>query len=457
MQPAVANENNLPEVTINDMTHDGRGIGRHNGKTVFITGALIGEVVRFKRLKRRRKWDEGVAIDVLKTSPERVTPRCAHFLRCGGCTFQHASLAYQRDWKQETLYRELEHVGKVEPVLRQPPVIAEPWHYRRQARLGVRFVIKKEQVLVGFRETNSSRLAELKKCDILHPNVGNLLTDLQDLIGSLSIYDKIAQIEVTIDNSGVVDFNDPCKDKTVLIFRNLAPWSAKDLELLEIFHKKTSCLIYGQSKGPDTVKPLFPSEKASLQYTLKHEIFKKPLKLAFEPGHFVQVNDGINQQLVPLAMEWLALKPGEKALDFFCGLGNFTVGMASQGADVIGIEVSEAMVKQAEKNFALNGFENAKAVAWDLTKPLDMQTLGVAKIDAALIDPPRSGAEEVLPTIASLKPKRLVYVSCNPATLARDLGQLVHTHGFKLERVTMLDMFTHTGHVESMALLTSTK
>ncbi|MBK5970453.1 MULTISPECIES: 23S rRNA (uracil(1939)-C(5))-methyltransferase RlmD [Thiorhodovibrio] len=444
------------EAEIGDLSHDGRGVAHVDGKAVFVQGALAGERVRFRLTRRQRRHDEGEVVEVLSASPDRVTPRCAHFGLCGGCALQHLDPAAQIRMKQEVLAEALRRIGKVSPETWLPPLVAEHWGYRRKARLGVRYVAKKGRVLVGFRERRSSFVADLERCEVLHPAVGERLTELAELIGSLSIRERVAQIEMAQGDGPVV-----------LIFRVLEPPTPGDIELLHAFAARTGLHVYLQPGGIETVAPL-PGQQVELSYALPApdatpvvEPLPTPdINLVFGPNDFTQVNLELNRLMVARALERLDPGPDDRVLDLFCGLGNFTLPIARRAAFVLGVEGDAGLVERARANAEGSGLDDSRvrferadlyteaagedpAAHWPWTRQA---------FDLALIDPPRSGALQVLDPLVATGIRRLVYVSCYPGTLARDAGHLVEHHGFRLVAAGAMDMFPHTAHVESMAV-----
>ncbi len=426
----------LFETRIDALSHDGRGVARIDGKATFIHGALPGEQVLFEYTGRRKNHDEGDVREVLQASPQRVTPGCAHFGQCGGCNLQHLEAAAQIEYKQQSLVDALKHIGKVEAEKLLPPLVnTSPWGYRRKARLGVKHVFKKGKVLVGFRERASAYVAELDSCTVLHPQVGRRLTDLARLIETLSIHNRLPQIEVAMDDR-----------RCVLIFRVLDEPSADDLEKLRAFGAAYGFIIYLQAGGPESVVPL--DQPADLHYALPDF----GLELAFQPTDFTQVNTAINRQMVRQAVDLLQLQADDEVLDLFCGVGNFTLPLATRAAYVTGVEGSEALVQRARGNALRNDLHNLEFHVANLYEALDHASWLQRKYHKALIDPPRSGAQEVLPLLPRLGVQRLVYVSCYPGTLARDAGLLLHEYGYRLRAAGVMDMFPHTAHVESMAV-----
>lgn len=423
---------------IESLSHDGRGIARLDGKTVFVDGALAGETVRYQYTRLHRKYDEGRTLEVLRASPDRVEPGCAHAGICGGCSLMHMAPDAQLRLKQATLAEHFDHFGQLQPATWLAPLTGPLWGYRRKARLGVRHVSKKNKVLVGFREKGSSFLAELERCAVLDARVGDRLAELGELIGGLAAHNRIAQIEVAMDD-----------DHVALVFRNLDPLSPEDVARLVDYGRSHDIWIYQQPGGPDTMTPLWP-DNPQLAYAPE-----PGLQLNFGPGDFTQVNAGINVKMIPHALALLDVQPDDRILDLFCGLGNFTLPLARRVREVVGVEGDASLVRHARDNARLNQLENADFELADLTatalKDYPWARAGFNKI---LLDPPRSGAFEVLHQLADLGAQRIVYVSCNPATLARDAGELVNRHGYVLEAAGVMDMFPHTSHVESIALFT---
>ncbi|MFZ1827454.1 MAG: 23S rRNA (uracil(1939)-C(5))-methyltransferase RlmD [Candidatus Competibacteraceae bacterium] len=423
-------------VHIDNLTSEGHGIARREGKVVFVEGALPGEDVRCIYTRRQSRRDEARTVEVLQAAPERVEPRCAHFGVCGGCVLQHLQPDEQLAVKQRWLLDSLTHIGQLQPAQVLEPLTGPLWSYRRRARLGVKYVAKKGRVLVGFRERHSPYIADLQRCEVLDERIGGLLEALAALIDGLSIRDRLPQIEVA-GGDAVLGLN----------FRVLTPPSEADLVQLQAFGERHGFALYLQPGGPDSVRLL---EK---QGRLSYRLPGFDLNLEFQPWHFIQVNAAINRQLVRQACKFLELEPESRVLDLFCGLGNFTLALARQAWDVVGVEGDASLVEWAKRNAILNGVANVQFYAADLAGDLTGQPWMQGGYDQVLLDPPRSGALEMMPQIAALGARRVVYVSCHPATLARDVGALVHRFGYRLERAGVLDMFPHTAHVESMAVL----
>lgn len=425
------------EVTIESLGHDGRGIARIEGKILFVDGALAGETVKALYTKKHSKFDEAKIVEVVSgASADRVEPQCQHFGLCGGCSLMHMQPEAQLALKQQTLKEHLTHFGQLTPENWLEPLTGPLWGYRRKARLGVKYVPKKGRVLVGFREKGTPYLALLEQCEVLDQRVGARLAELGELIASLEAHNRIAQIEVAMDDEHVA-----------LVFRNLDPLSHADQHALIAYGQTNNLWIYLQPGGPDTVTPIWP-ENPQLSYAPE-----QGLTLDFEPNDFTQVNAGINQKMIPYALELLDVSSDDRILDLFCGLGNFTLPLATKVSEVVGVEGDEALVRHARNNAVNNNLDNAVFEQADLTKTeLKDYPWAKAGFNKILLDPPRSGAFEVLHQLADLGAERLVYVSCNPATLARDAGELVNKHGYKLVSTGVMDMFPHTTHVESIAL-----
>ncbi len=425
-------------IHIEDLTHEGHGVGRREGKAVFVDGALPGEEVRCAYTARRGRHDEARTLEVLTPAPERVEPRCAHFGVCGGCALQHLDPTAQLARKQRWLLDSLTHIGKVQPERVLEPLTGPIWGYRRRARLGVKYVTKKGRVLVGFRERRGPYLADLRRCEILDERVGSLLEELARLIETLSIRDRLPQIEVA-GGDAVMSLN----------LRVLAPPSAADLAQLRSFGERHGLVLYLQPGGVDSVQPLEISpEPPVLSYRLADG-----LELGFQPQHFIQINAALNRALVERTCELLELGPEDRVLDLFCGLGNFTLALARRAREIVGVEGDAGLVEWARRNAARNGIANAAFYAADLAGDLAGQPWIQGGYDRILLDPPRSGALELMPWLATVGARRIIYVSCHPATLARDLGELVHRFGYQLLGAGVLDMFPHTVHVESVAVL----
>ncbi|MFZ1326934.1 MAG: 23S rRNA (uracil(1939)-C(5))-methyltransferase RlmD [Candidatus Contendobacter sp.] len=423
---------------IDDLTHEGVGIARRDGKAVFAEGGLPGETVECVYTALRGRHDEARVVRVLESAPERVEARCAHFGVCGGCALQHLEPVGQRAVKQRWLLDSLSRIGKLQPEQVLEPMTGPLWGYRRRARLGVKWVAKKGRVLVGFRERHSPYIADLRRCEVLDERVGDLLEPLARLVETLSIREQLPQIEVAGGDEAMA-----------LSLRVLAPPSTADLALLRAFSARQGCAFYLQPGGPDSARPL-EVEGPALHYRLPDFA----LTLEFQPYHFVQINAAINQALVAKTCDLLELGPQDRVLDLFCGLGNFTLALARRAREVVGVEGDASLVAWARRNATRNGVTNAVFYPANLATALGQAAWLQDRYDKILLDPPRSGALELLPALGALSAQRIVYVSCHPATLARDVGELTQRFGYHLDSAGVLDMFPHTAHVESMAVLT---
>lgn len=428
-------------VSIESLAHDGRGVTHVDGKVVFIDEALPGEELEFIYTDSRRDYAEGKVHQLLTQSEVRVEPECPHFGICGGCSFQHVKNEAQIKLKQGLLKEQFNRIGKIEIPQLWESLTGSYWGYRRKARMGVKFVAKKGRVLVGFRERRNPFLAEIESCKVMHPSVGEKLMDLSEMIGTLSIKDKIPQIEVAIGD----------KD-CVLAFRVLEPPTADDKEHMRNFGQLHNISICLQSKGPDTIKPIDGEAEVIPTYALPDQ----GIEFKFKPAMFTQVNYEINKQMVSRVLESFNLNQSDRVLDLFCGLGNFTLPMATKAGHVVGIEGDLPLVNHAKENAAINGLKNVDFYVADLTKDVSDQSWAKQKFNKILLDPSRAGAAEVLHNLKHWNPEQILYVSCNPSTLARDAGILVNDLGYKLIKAGVMDMFPQTGHVESIALFEKT-
>ena len=429
---------------IESLAHDGRGIARVDGKTTFVDNALPGETVRFRYSNQRSKFDEGCAVEILEAAPERVQPPCAHHLICGGCSLQHLDSGEQIRRKQLVLQEQLAHFGQLQPETWLEPLTGPVTGYRGKARLGVKFVEARGHTLVGFREKRNRFLADIEQCEVLIPEVGHRLTALRELIDGLASKRRIPQIEVARGD-----------DDIALVFRHLDPLPAEDQQRLVAFCREQGWQLYLQPGNESTVHRLWPAlEQSEQRLYYRHEgrhAGEPDSVLAFHPTDFTQVNAEINRRMVPLALNLLDIEPQHQVLDLFCGLGNFTIPAARRAARVVGVEGSAAMVERGYENARRNGLENLEFYAWDLSRPPEGQPWAQRQYPRVLLDPPRSGALEMVRMMPHFNVDRLVYVSCNPATLARDAGELTAL-GYRLEAAGVMDMFPHTAHVESIAV-----
>jgi 23S rRNA (uracil1939-C5)-methyltransferase len=423
---------------VESLNHEGRGVARVEGKAVFIDGALPGESVRFRVTKRRKSYDLGKLVEILAASPERVTPRCPYFGVCGGCSLQHLKPESQLPVKEKVLRDNLQRIGKVEPQSWLPPLAGPYWGYRRKARLGVRMVEKKGGLIVGFREKASSFITPLASCEVLDGRVSALLPALRELIAGLSRPERVPQIEVAAGD-----------DAVALAFRHVVPLTAEDDARLAAFGREHGIQVFRQPGRPDELVPVWPEEPAPLTYRLP----EAEVEFEFAPADFIQVNAMLNRQMVSRALTLLDPQPQESVLDLFCGLGNFTLPLARRARRVLGVEADEALVEKAEHNARRNQIANAEFRLANLYSEEAPEPWGTESFDKWLLDPPRTGAMEVVKRLPSSGgPRRLLYVSCNPGTLARDSEVLVHVKGYRLVAAGAMDMFPQTSHVEAMAL-----
>jgi 23S rRNA (uracil1939-C5)-methyltransferase len=429
------------EAQIDGLTHDGRGVARRDGKAVFVRGALPGERVMARPTARHRHFDEASVIDVLEASPDRVTPRCAHFGQCSGCVLQHLDAPRQIEAKQRVLLENLERIGHVTPQRVLPALTDQPWGYRRKGRLSVRFVEKKGRTLVGFREDDPRFVADIQRCETVVPAIGTKVGAIGAMIDTLEGKRDIAQIEF------IVGDGPHGEGQAALVFRNLRPISESDQATLIAFAKFNGFAVLLQPGGVESVRPLWP-ESIALEFVLP----EFDLKVAFQPLDFIQVNAGMNAKMIARTLELLDPKPEQRILDLFCGLGNFTLPLARCVAEVVGVEGEAGLVARARANAERNGIGNARFYTADLASALAYEPWIGEHFDAVLLDPPRSGAEALLPQLPLKKIDRIVYVSCHPGSLARDAGFLVRERGYTLRAAGVMDMFPHTAHVESIAL-----
>jgi len=447
-EPVIASIDNLSsngsgEEPLADSAYDlllkGIGIASINNRTVYIDGALPDEEIRFvyTALHRKRDYDEGLALEILKTSPYRVEPHCVHFSLCGGCSLQHLSSEAQIQFKQQRLLKHLDEIAEITPQTISAPITGPAWGYRRKARLGAKFVIRKDKVLVGFREKNKPYIADLSTCPVLDNSVGERVGELARMIGKLEACHHIPQIEVAVGDKG-----------TALVFRHLVDLTEHDIAILCRYGEQNNLFIYLQPAGLDSVTLLWPRQ-ASLSYQLsEHNI-----ELFFSPTDFVQVNPAINKKLVNHAITLLEINEDDIILDLFCGIGNFTLPIATKAKTVIGIEAGSIMIDRACDNAKRNALSNASFYAQDLMAITEQAEWMEKKFNKLLLDPPRSGAEHVLGQLDYEDIERIVYVSCNSKTLANDVRLLVQEKGYTLVSACVVDMFPHTAHVESIVLL----
>jgi 23S rRNA (uracil1939-C5)-methyltransferase len=432
----------MPQALVESLDTEGRGVAHVDGKAIFIDGALPGEQVEYSSYRKKPNYELAGVSRVVTASSQRVVPACPHFGVCGGCSMQHLDAAAQAAIKQRVLEDALWHIARVRPETVFPPILGPAWGYRRRARLSVRMVAKKGGVLVGFHERRSSYVADMFTCKILPPQVAALLPHLRELVGGMSIPDRLPQIEVAVGGG-----DDDAR--IALVLRILARLTRADEDLLRAFAETHGVVLFLQPGGPETAMPFHPPVSAPLDYALP----EYGVTLQFRPTDFTQVNHGINRMLVRRAMGLLAAQPGERVADMFCGLGNFTLPIARSGARVVGVEGSKALVEQARENAAANGLgDRADFRVANLFEATTESIAGLGTFDKMLVDPPREGALALVKALAQPLPRRIVYVSCGPATLARDAALLVQQLGYVLRGAGIANMFPQTSHVESIAL-----
>ncbi len=433
-------------VTIESLDQEGRGVAHAEGKVIFIEGALPGEIVTYNPYRKKSNFELAQVGQLLKPGFARVAPQCKHFGVCGGCSLQHMDARAQVAAKQRILEDNLKHIGKVKPQLILPAVYGAAWGYRYRARLSVRYVTKKGRVLVGFHEKRSSFVADMQACEVMPPRISALIMPLRELVGSLSIRDRVPQIEISLG-----------EDVDVLVLRILAPLTSQDETSLKAFADQHRIQFFLQPGGrPDTAYPFYPKNAPELNYTLP----EFDLVMPFHPTEFTQVNPAMNRVLVRRALSLLDPQPGERIADLFCGLGNFALPIARRGAHAVGYEGGMVMVRRAEENSKRNGLSgNTQFIETNLFEINEAWMQGQGHFDKMLIDPPREGAIAAVNSLREVraKPSRIVYVSCNPASLARDAEILVHGKGYVLKAAGVVNMFPHTAHIESMALFEKAK
>jgi len=424
------------EADVVDLSHEGRGVARLDGKAVFVPDALPGERVILRRVGRRRNFDEAVLEQVLRPSPDRVPAECPHFGLCGGCALQHLAPAAQLAFKQSQLLENLARLGGVEPSTVLEPLTGPVWGYRRRARLGIKLVPRKGRVLVGFRERSAPYVADLHECRVLATPAATLIDPLAALVAGLSIAARVPQAEIAVAD-GVC----------AIVLRVLDPPTEADLGLLRGFESGHAVRFYLQPGGVESVRPLQPGLPP-----LGYSLASFGLDFEFEPTDFIQVNGEINERMVSRAVELLAPGSDHDVLDLYCGLGNFSLPLATRAREVVGIEGDASLVARAARNAARNSISNARFHVADLFAESSDAPWARRPYDRVLLDPPRAGAREILPVVERCGAARVVYISCHPGSLSRDAGILVRDHGFRLAAAGVMDMFPHTTHVESVAV-----
>lgn len=425
------------ETDITDLSHDGRGVAHVEGKALFVDGALPGETVRARVTRGKRHFDQAVAEDILQPSPDRVTPCCPHYSICGGCSLQHMAVPAQIRAKEQELADNFRRIGKVTPDVWLPPLTGAAWGYRRRGRLSVRRVIKKDRVLVGFREKGNPRyVADIRHCDVVDPRLGERIEALANMLDTLDAAADIAQIEFAAGD-----------DAVALVFRHLQPLGEADCTTLARFGEEYGFAIYLQPGGPETVHPLWP-EAPHLGFRFDNDA----LELVFEPLDFIQINSDMNERMLERVMDLLQPQPDDRVLDLFCGLGNFSLPLARRSRHVAGVEGEASLVQRATANAEHNAIDNVRFHTADLFEDQQQSAWARTEWDKLLLDPPRAGADQLLQYLPGPSTRRVVYVSCHPASLARDAATLVEHHGFTLAQAGVMDMFPHTAHVESVAV-----
>ena len=431
----------IPERSVDEVTalsHEGRGIAHLTGKTIFIRGALPGEAVQFRTIQSRKQYDEGSVIAFTNPNPNRVAPHCQHFDICGGCSMQHLNHAAQIEHKQTVLLEQLQHIGHCQPKEVLPPLLAKQTAYRGKARLGVRFSNKTNSLVIGFREHSSGFfLVDLKNCAVLDERINNLIVPLRDCLNQLSIRDQIPQIEVATSDT-----------EAAFVIRNMQACSETDREQLTLFGKTHQVRILLQPHKPDQLISLWPEGEVTL---MEYQIPEFNCRLQFYPTDFTQINADLNRKMISLALHLLDVQQDEHVLELFCGIGNFTLPLARQAKQVTAVEGSASLVARAQQNAELNDLSNIEFQVADLSQDQQKQAWTQQSYAKLLLDPSRAGADEILKHLPHWQPKRIVYVSCNPATMARDANQIIAA-GYELTQAGIMDMFPHTGHVESIAV-----
>ena len=428
----------MPVALIESLDHEGRGVAHVQGKAIFIEGALPGERVAYSSYRKKPAYEQAEAIEILEPSSLRVVPDCPNFGVCGGCSMQHLEPAGQTAAKQRVLEDALRHIAKLKAETILPPISGSAWGYRHRARLSVRLVAKKGGMLVGFHERRRSYVAVMDCCPVLPPAISSLIPALKELVAGLSIPDRLPQIEVAVGD-----------DQRVLVLRHLEPLSPPDAAALRAFADRHQVVFYLQPGGPDTATLFHPASAPALEYRLPDF----DVRVQFRPTDFTQVNHGVNRMLVRRALGLLRPAAGERVADLFCGLGNFSLAIARTGAQVTGVEGNASLVERARGNAVLNGLEgHCRFLAANLFEATAESLAALGAFDKMLIDPPREGAIAVVKALGDGAPARIVYVSCSPATLARDAAVLVHEKGYALRAAGIASMFPHTSHVESIAL-----
>ncbi|KUE78330.1 23S rRNA (uracil(1939)-C(5))-methyltransferase RlmD [Aeromonas schubertii] len=419
------------ECTIDTLDHHCVGVGRHEGKAVFVEGTLPGERVKVLLTEQKKQYAHGQLQKLITPAPERIEPFCPHYRECGGCSTQHMSLARQHETKQQGLRSLFSRLGGIAIPDLEPVMTGPDRAYRRVCRLAIKFDKNARRLRLGFRRRQSSELVEISACPVLEAPLSALIAPLRELFGRLKNQRELGHVELLQADDGLL-----------MLLRHTGKPNEQDRTLLMAFAEQHKLDLYLQD-GSDRCEPL--------RQTMTPGYRLGELSLTFAPGDFIQVNRTINDAMVARAMEWLDVRPTEKVLDLFCGVGNFTLPLAALAREVVGVEGEMAMVQRAQHNATGNGIDNVRIFKADLAADITDLPWAREGFDLVLLDPARPGALEVMPHVAKLAPRRVVYVSCNPVSLARDSKVLTQA-GYRLERLGMLDMFPHTGHLESIAL-----
>lgn len=434
------------DITIDQLSHDGRGVAKIDGKVTFVWGALPQEIVDIEVTAEKKNFNEAMVTAIKKSHSNRVSPPCPHFGVCGGCRLQHLDHAAQMHFKEETVKEQLLHHLGIMPRVWLPSLMGSPYHYRRRARLSVKYVEKKQDLLIGFHEKNGRFVANMQQCEILAPPVGLLLPKIKQCLMTLSIMKQIPQIEVAVADNA-----------TCLILRHLAPFSTQDLNTLTNFSKENNVFFSLQEKKPEHIVPLATNPHPPLVTKIYEKCSaskenKKEIILHFLPTDFIQVNQAINKKMIQQALELLDIQPDEYILDLFSGIGNFSLPMALYAKKVVGLEGLPHLVQQASTNATLNQIENAEFATQDLSDASYPPPWQRCYYDSIVLDPPRSGAAHLATHLPDSHAKKILYISCDPATLIRDAGAILATGAYQLDAFGLIDMFPQTAHVESMAL-----
>lgn len=417
------------DLTIQSLSHEAHGVGRHENKVVFVPGALPGEEVKVRLQKQQRHFSQGQLLSIDKASEHRVEPSCPHFSRCGACQLQHLVTAEQLPYKQENLHQQLTRQLKLSEIPWQAPIASEGFGYRRRARLGVRYRKQLDEIIIGFREEANKHLTAIDACPVLEPKLSALITPMQACISELNAKTVITQMELIASDQG-----------PIVVLRHLKPLQADDQNTLKAFAKQHECLMYLQ--GDESLECVYPESESGLSYSVSN------FELEFQVKDFIQGNAQVNQKMVELAAQWLDLKPEEMLLDLFAGIGNFSIPLAPKVKSLLAVEGVGPMVERIKHNAQRHNMENITAMALNLD---DEELLfRLPKADAIILDPPRTGAATLMPWLSKQK-SRILYIACEPSSLVRDAQPLLDA-GFRIEKITVMDMFPQTKHVESMAL-----